>query len=67
MLILKAWACCETGWWKGSKQVTERQTRWKRKKGRPSLRWVDYVVMDLRNRDVKEVEELWTEQNGHLS
>jgi len=60
-------AYCEIGWWKGSKQVTERQTVWREKKGRPSLGWMGDVEMDLRNMGVKEDEELWTEQNGHLS
>jgi hypothetical protein len=52
-----AWACCEIGWRKGNKQVTERQTRWREKKGRPSLRWMDDVEMDLRKKKKKKKEK----------
>jgi hypothetical protein len=39
-----------------------------KKKGRLRLKWMDDVEVDVRNMAVKSGEqELWTEQNGHMS
>jgi hypothetical protein len=48
------WAYCTNGWCKDVKEVTGSQIRWRgNKKGRPTLRWMDDVKLDLKNKGVK--------------
>jgi hypothetical protein len=47
-----AWACCKNGWLKDSKQVIGRQTR-SEKKGRPTLKRMNDVKLDLTTIDVR--------------
>jgi hypothetical protein len=49
------------------KKLLEGKSGGGRRKGRPRLRWIDDVELDLRNMGVKRWRsKLWTEQNGHL-
>ena len=45
--IWMAWACSKNGWWKNSKEVIGRETRWEKKI--PTLMWMDDLKLDLRN------------------
>jgi hypothetical protein len=66
------WACCESGWRKDSKEITGRQTGRREKNTKTQIKvengWMD-DVFDLKGIRVWKDgdQELWTEQDGHLS